>query len=123
VRFVGPISRVLDGRAAREIAAQLDLAGIDACPLCLSELAWQLHQGRTPTQELVSRTVCWTWPEIKDALEASVIGARMREVMHAEDALHDLQEEKWGSALVARVVCLLAERLASDLRDEGRFPF
>jgi hypothetical protein len=106
---------VLDKRAANELADQLDLDGLPMCPMCLFDFAWEIHEGRAKPSTL-PRTVNWTWPDLEDALKDAVVGARMREVMHAEAALRDLDERGRRSPLVRVVVDRLARQLASEFR-------
>jgi hypothetical protein len=104
---------VLDKRRADELADQLDLDEIPACPMCLFDLAWEIHEERMRPGTL-TRTVNWVWPEIEEAVEAVVLQARMREVMYAEDALNDLVERGVRSRLVRVVVERLARAMADD---------
>jgi hypothetical protein len=106
---------LLGEEAASELADALAVSGVPACPLCLSELAWEFHEGRVPDVALVARTVAWIWPEIKDAVREEVVTARMKEIPFAEDALRDLEETEWRSPLVHRLVERLARRLADEL--------
>ena len=106
---------MLRGTYAYELADRLAIDEIPVCPLCLSELAWEFHEGRTPSIELVARTVAWIWPEIKTQLEDVVVRARMLETPHAEEALRDLRERQWRSPLVAVVVRRLARQLAVEM--------
>lgn len=101
-------------RAALELATEVDINGVPACPLCLWELAWEIHQGRQPSRALVARTVDWIWPEIEDAVHEAVVRARMQERDFAEEALRELEESRWRSGFVQAVVCRLAQRLADE---------
>jgi hypothetical protein len=116
---VGDFSRlngfVLSERTAAELIDELDLDRLGACPLCLFDLAWTLHRGRTPSHGLVNRTADWVWLEIEESLNAAVVSARMREVPHAEDALYDLELNGWRGILVRSVVLRLAFDLAAGL--------
>jgi hypothetical protein len=48
---------------ALQLAAEVDLDGVPTCPMCLFDLAWEIHEGRTPSRGLVSRTADWVWME------------------------------------------------------------
>ena len=100
--------------AARAFVAELDLAGVFACPACLFELAWKLHDGRRVYPQTVTATAGWTWPEIEPGLRAAVVEARMCELPGAEEALRDIEERAWRGAVARFVV----ERLAGDMADE-----
>ena len=109
---------MLDRRAAAEFVAELDLDEIDACALCLMELAWwEAPPHGHAYFGLVRRTAGWVWGDIEEALRAEVVRARMREVHRAEDALRDLDEHAWRCALVREVVAQLAQRLAAEMRE------
>jgi hypothetical protein len=101
-------------RAAIELATEIDLDGVEACPLCLWELAWAIRQGRKPSRGLVDRTADWIWPEIDDAVHAALVRARMQERPYAEEALRELEESRWRSGFVQALVCRLAQRLADE---------
>jgi hypothetical protein len=106
---------VLSERTAAELVDAIDLDSLGACPLCLFDLAWQLHEGHIPSRGLVSRTVAWVWLEIEESLRQAVVQLRMQEVLHAEDALYDL-ELNGSRGLLARVVVQrLAFRFAVEL--------
>jgi phosphoglycolate phosphatase-like HAD superfamily hydrolase len=105
---------VLDKRAAEELVRQLKLDAIPVCPMCLFDLAWQIHQGKPRHPATVARTADWVWPELEEGLREAVVEARMREVAGAEDALGDLESRGWRSPLVRAVV----ERLAQQMADE-----
>jgi hypothetical protein len=106
---------MLDKRRAVEFVDQLDLDGVDACPMCLFDLAWEMRESGAPSSGLIQRTAGNVWPEIEIALRLAVIEARMREVLHAERALDDLDTNAWRSALVRAVVTRLAQRLVDEM--------
>jgi hypothetical protein len=105
---------MLDRASAAQVADAIDIHALGACPLCLLDLAFAFREGRTPSRQLLSRTADWVWCEIADSFESAIVGARMREVPRAEDALRDLTAHGWRSALVQVVV----ERLARDMAAE-----
>ncbi len=102
-------------RAAAELASEIDISGIAACPLCLLELAWKFRDGERPSAGLVSRTADWIWLESEQDVRRAVRLARMQEVDYAEDALRDLEVNGWRSGFFQALVC----RLAAALADEG----
>ena len=55
------------------------------------------------------------WADIREAVGAAVVEARMREVPHAEDALRDLAERGPRGIVAHHVLGRLAEALADEL--------
>lgn len=106
---------MFDKARAEEFVDALELDGVDACPVCLLELAWELREGRTPHWQTVARVADWVWPELEPGLAVAVVGARMREVPLSEDALRDLRENGHRSRLVRAAVLRLAGELAHEL--------
>jgi hypothetical protein len=106
---------VLSERTAAELIEAIDLDSLGACPLCLFDLAWQLHEGRIPSRGLVNRTTDWVWLEIDESLRRAVVRLRMQEVPHAEDALYDLELNGSDGVLARAVVVRLAFGLAAEL--------
>jgi hypothetical protein len=106
---------VLDKRAATDFVRQLDLVGLNACPLCLLDVALQIRAAGSPSTGLLQQTASMVWPEIEDDLMHAVIEARMREVHGAEQALHDLEERAWRTPLVRAVVAELAQRVVDEM--------
>ena len=107
--------RVLSERTAAELIEAIDLDSLGACPLCLFDLAWQLHVGSVPSRGLVNRTTDWVWLEIDESLRQAVVRLRMQEVPHAEDALYDLELNGSDGVLARAVVVRLAFGLAAEL--------
>ena len=108
---------MLDKRRAGEFVEHLDLEGLHPCALCLFDLAWRMRtSGEAPTG-LVQQTASNVWPEIEVELVQAVVGARMREVVHAEQALADLEEKGWRTPLVRAVVTQLAQRLVDEMAE------
>ena len=102
-------------RAARELAAEIDIDALQACPLCLWDLAWEIHQGRTPSPTLVSQTADWVWMESGDAVKEAVVRARMEERPLAEEGLRDLELNGWRGRFAETVVWRLASELAEEM--------
>jgi hypothetical protein len=98
-----------------ELVGAIDVDLLGACPLCLFDLAWELHEGRIPSRGLVSRTVDWVWLEIEESLKQAVVRLRMQEALHAEDALYDLELNGSHGVLVRAVVERLAFGLAAEI--------
>jgi hypothetical protein len=109
---------MLKEEEATTLVDRLRLDRVPSCPLCLLELAWAMREGRV-TSALVRRTTSWVWPEIEDGVRAVLVAARMREVPHAEDALHDLERGTRG-LLARQVVTALAWRLCQELQEGPR---
>jgi hypothetical protein len=107
--------RVLSERTAVELVGAIDVDLLGACPLCLFDLAWELHVGRIPSRGLVSRTVDWVWLEIEESLKQAVVRLRMQEAPHAEDALYDLELNGSHGVLARAVVERLAFGLAAEI--------
>jgi hypothetical protein len=105
----------LSERTAVEFIDELDLDRLGACPMCLFDLAWTITEGCRPTHGLVNRTADWVFLEIEESLKSAVVGARMRELPHAEDALYDIELNGWHGILVRAVVVRLASELAAGM--------
>jgi hypothetical protein len=103
-------------RGALELAAEIDLDGVPTCPMCLLELAWEIHEGREPSRALISRTSDWVWMESGDAVKEAVVRARMQERPFAEEALRDLELNGWRGRFAETVVWRLACGLANEMR-------
>lgn len=101
--------------SALELAAEIDLDSVPTCPLCLLDLAWEIHQGRNPSRALVTRTADWVWMESGEAVKEAVVRAWMEERPFAEEALRELEARGWRSGLAEAVVWRLARRLADEL--------
>lgn len=101
--------------SALELAAEIDLDSVPTCPLCLLDLAWEVHQGRNPSRALVTRTVDWVWMESGEVVKEAVVRARMEERPFAEEALRGLEARGWRSGFAEAVVWRLARRLADEL--------
>ncbi len=108
---------MLDKRRAGEFVEELDLDGLQACAMCLFDLAWEMRITGEAKTGLVQRTAGNVWPEIEIALRLAVIDARMREVLGAEQALDDLDTKAWRSPLVRAVVTRLARRLVDEMAE------
>jgi hypothetical protein len=102
-------------QAAFQLAAEIDLDGVPTCPLCLLELAMEIHEGRVPSRGLVSRTVDWVWMESGQAVRELVVRARMQERPGAEEALRDLELNGWRGRFAEAVVWRLAQQLADEI--------
>ena len=111
---------MLSERTAAELIEAIDLDSLGACPLCLFDLAWQLHTGRIPSRGLVNRTSDWVWLEIEESLKRAVVRLRMQEVPHAEDALYDLELNGSDGVLARAVVVRLAFSLAGEMSRRDR---
>ncbi len=108
---------MLDKRRATELVEELDLDGLQPCTMCLFDLAWEMRTTGEAKTGLVQRTAGNIWLEIEIALRLAVIDARMREVLHAEQALDDLDTRAWRSPLVRAVVTRLAQCLANEMAE------
>ncbi len=106
---------VLTNDAAEALADELDLDAIPASPLCLLELAVMIRAGRRPHPSTVQRVAWMTWEEIETELRDQVVELRMREVMHAEEALTELDEKRYRGRLARVVVRRLAETMAAEI--------
>lgn len=84
--------------------------------MCLFDLAWEIHQGRTPARALLSRTADWVWIESGEAVKEAVVQGRMGEHPFAEDALRDLELNGWRGRFAETVVWRLACGLANEMR-------
>jgi hypothetical protein len=104
---------VLTKQTAAEFVESLELERLPACPMCLFDLAWAMHEGRSVTG-LLRRTISWVWPEIEEAVHVIVARARMRELPHAEAALRDLRSNGSRGLLAREIIMGLARRLAAE---------
>jgi hypothetical protein len=110
---------MLDTRRATEFVDQLDLDELKPCPMCVFDLAWRMRTtGEAPTG-LLQTTAGNVWPEIQVELVSAIVEARMREIVHAEQALADLDERTWRTPLVRAVVTRLAQRLVDEMAERG----
>jgi hypothetical protein len=105
----------MDKRIAEAFADELDLDRIPYCSACMLELAWIIAEGGRPHPSTVGRIADWTWAEIEGELRAQVVRLRMREVLHAEDALNDIEQRAFRGRLARVVVTRLAERMAKEI--------
>ena len=111
---------MIDWKAAEAIVDRLDLDTIPACPLCLLELAWAMHKGRSGNQiaGTVTTTCDWVWMEIDAEVEARLARLGMRKVPHAAEAARDVRLNGWRSRVVRVLVTRLARRMADELDKE-----
>ena len=109
------MASMLDKARAEELVDGLDLDRVFACPACLFELAWEIHLGRTPHWQTVGRIADWNWDEMKESLFDAVLEARMREVRFTDEALSELREGGFRTAVARAVVLRLAERMTDDI--------
>jgi hypothetical protein len=107
---------MLDEALVADLLERIDISQLGACPLCLFDAAWKMHDGRPPREVAGAITTAsnWTWWEIEDSLRRELARLRMRGVESAVDALADLDARGWRSRLVRRTV----ERLATAMADE-----
>lgn len=110
---------MLDRRRATDLARELDLDRLPACPMCLFDLAWQVKEGGRLHPSSVGRVASWVWPEIEDGLRQELVAARMREALYAEEGLRDLEERGCSGYLVRVVVEGLVRRLAVELANRA----
>jgi hypothetical protein len=111
---------VIDWKAAECIVDRLDLNTIPACPLCLLELAWAMHENR-PKNAIAAKltTTCdWVWMEIDAEVEARLARLGMRGVPHAAEAARDVRINAWRSRVVRVLVARLARRMADEMDSE-----
>lgn len=107
-------------RTANDIVDQFDLQTIPACPMCLFELAWAMHERR-PSGEIAAAltTTCdWVWMEIDSEVEARLARLGMRGVPHAAEAARDVRLNGWQSRVVRVLVSRLARRMADEMDGE-----
>jgi hypothetical protein len=109
---------VLANEAAEALADQLDLDALPACPLCLLDLAFVIERGDRPHPSTIQRVTWMTWEEIESELRDQVVELRMKEVVHAEEALKELEERTFRGRLARVVVRRLAERMADELASD-----
>ena len=111
---------MIDWKAAETIVEQLDLETIPACPMCLFELAWAMHKGRSGNQiaGTVTTTCDWVWMEIDAEVEARLARLAMRGLPHAVEAVRDVRLNGWHSRVVRVLVSRLARRIADELDSE-----
>ena len=100
---------------ALQLASEIDLDDVPTCPLCLFDLAWQIHEGRTPPPALIKRTTDWVWMESGEGIKAAVVRARMEERPFAEEALQDLELNGWRGRFAETVVSRLASEMAAEI--------
>ena len=107
---------MIDWKAAEAIVERLDLDTIPACQLCLFELAWAMHKGRSGNQiaATVTTTCDWVWMEIDAEVEARLARLGMRKVPHAAEAARDVRLNAWRS----RVVRVLVARVRDEQEAE-----
>ena len=106
---------MLTNDAAEALADQLDLAALPACPLCLLDLAFIIERGDRPHPSTIQQVAWMTWEEIETELRDQVVELRMKEVVHAEEALKELGERGYRGRLARVVVRRLAERMADEI--------
>jgi hypothetical protein len=111
---------VIDWKAAEAIVVRLDLDTIPACPMCLFELAWAMHKGRSGNQiaATLTTTCDWVWMEIDSEVEVRLARLAMRGVPHAAEAARDVRLNAWRSRVVRVLVARLARRMADELGKE-----
>ena len=111
---------MIDWKAAEAIVDRLDLDSIPACPMCLFELAWAMHKGRSGNAiaSTLTTTCDWVWMEIDAQVEARLARLAMRGVRHAAEAARDVRLNGWQSRLVRVLVLRLARRMADELDSE-----
>ena len=111
------MSEVIDWKAAEVIVGRLDLETIPACPACLFELAWAMHEGRSKNEiaAKLTTTCDWVWMEIDAEVEARLARLGMRDVPHAAEAARDIRVNAWRSRVVRVLVSRLARRMADEL--------
>jgi hypothetical protein len=105
----------MDKAVAEAFADELDLERMPYCSACLCELAFIIADGRRPHPSTVGRIASWTWPDFEHELRVQVVELRMREVLHAEDALNDIEQRAFRGMLARVVVTRLAERMAEEI--------
>lgn len=107
-------------RTANDIVDQFDLQTIPACPMCLFELAWAMHKGRSSGQiaATLTTTCDWVWMEIDSEVEARLARLGMRGVPHAAEAARDVRLNGWQSRVVRVLVSRLARRMADEMDGE-----
>ena len=113
-------SEVIDWKAAETVVDRLDLDTILACPLCLYELAWAMHENR-PRNEIAAKltTTCdWVWMEIDAEVEARIARLGMRGIPYAAEAARDVRINGWHGRVVRVLVARLARRMADELDKE-----
>jgi hypothetical protein len=98
-----------------DLAAEVDLDGVPTCPMCLFDLAWEIHEGRTPSRGLLARTVDWVWMESGEGVREVVVRARMKERPFAEEALRDLELNGHHGKFAEAVVWRLAREMAEEM--------
>jgi hypothetical protein len=98
-----------------QLATEIDLGGVPACPMCLFDLAWEIHEGRTPSGGLVGRTTNWVWMESGVGVREAVVRARMEEHPFAEDALRDIEVNGHHGKFAEAVVWRLASEMAEEM--------
>ena len=111
---------MIDWKAAEAIVDELELDTIPACSMCLFELAWAMHKGRSGNAiaSTLTTTCDWVWMEIDAEVEARLARLAMRGVPHAAEAARDVRLNGWHSRLVRILVSRLARRMADELDSE-----
>jgi hypothetical protein len=108
---------MLDKARADELVDGLDLDGINYCPCCVFEIAWDLRNGCTPHWQSIGRVAVWTWQELEASLLAALLDARMREVRFAEAGLRDVNEHGPRTAVARAVVLRIAGEMAEEMAE------
>jgi hypothetical protein len=108
---------VIDWKDAEAVVDQLDLETIPACPLCLLDLAWAMHEGRSGNEIAgkLTKTCDWVWMEIDSEVEARLARLAMRGAPHAAEAARDVRLNAWRGRVVRVLVTRLARRIADEL--------
>ena len=83
--------------------------------MCLFDLAWEIHEGRTPSRGLLARTVDWVWMESGVGVRQAVVRARMEERAFAEEALRDIEVNGHHGKFAEAVVWRLASEMAEEM--------
>jgi hypothetical protein len=111
---------VIDWKAAEAIVDKLDVDTIPACSMCLFELAWAMHKGRSGNAiaSTLTTTCDWVWMEIDAEVEARLARLAMLGVPRAEEVVCDVRLNGWHSRLVRVLVSRLARRMADELDSE-----
>jgi hypothetical protein len=100
---------------ALKLAADVDLDGVPICSMCVFDLAWEIHEGRTPSRGLLARTVDWVWMESGEGVRQAVVRARMEERAFAEEALRDIEVNGHHGKFAEAVVWRLASEMAEEM--------
>jgi hypothetical protein len=100
---------------ALKLAADVDLDGVPICPMCLFDLAWEIHEGGRPSSGVLARTVDWVWMESGEGVRGPVVRARMEEHPFAEEALRDIEVNGHNCKFAEAVVWRLASEMAEEM--------